>query len=144
LFLPRSLRAVLAIVVGVCLAASRPARGEEAGLTVWPVDPLVKVFRDATPAATDQAVAEVARGEHATFQLVVQSAEAINALRAEVGPLTLDTNRQSSLQGASVRLRSPRACTATVGLQSPARWCATRSARPAPAWEPACKSALPI
>ena len=95
--------AVVGIVVGVCPMAPLTTHAAESELKAWPVDPLVKVFRDASPAATDQAVAEVARGEHATFQLVVQSAEAIKALRAEVGPLTLDTNRQSSLQGASVR-----------------------------------------
>lgn len=95
--------AVIAIVIGVCVAPSLPARGEDAGLTVWPVDPLVKVFRDAQPAASGEAVAEVARGEHATFQLVVRSAGAIEALRAEVELLVSEANPQHVLKGASVR-----------------------------------------
>lgn len=95
--------AVLAILAGLWPVAALPTHAAESAWKVWPVDPLVKVFRDGSPATSDEAVAEVARGEDATFQLVVQSAGAINALRAEVLPLTLDTNRQSALQGASVR-----------------------------------------
>jgi len=95
--------AVIAIVTAVCASASLSARGAEGGLTVWPVDPLVKVFRDTGPTATDEAIAEVARGEHATFQLVVRAAGPIAGLRAEVGPLVSETNAQSTLRGAVVR-----------------------------------------
>lgn len=44
----RTFYAIISMVAGACLWALPPVHGEEAGLTVWPVDPLVKVFRDAT------------------------------------------------------------------------------------------------
>ncbi len=57
-------------------------------IAVWSVDPLVKVFRDATPGRGARAVADVARGEHASLQVVVRSDGAITGLRAEVTPFT--------------------------------------------------------
>jgi hypothetical protein len=98
----KALLAVIAIVATICSSASAIC-GAEAGLTVWPVDPLVKVFRDTGPTATDEAIAEVARGEHATFQLVVRAAGPIEALRAEVAPLVSEANAHSTLRGAVVR-----------------------------------------
>ncbi len=72
-------------------------------MDVWTVDPLTKVFRDATPGEDREAVADVARGEHATFQLVVRSAEPITGLRCQVRPLTLDAVSRRALHGATVR-----------------------------------------
>lgn len=99
----RTYCAIISMVAGACLWALPPVHGEEAGLTVWPVDPLVKVFRDAAPVTSGTALAEVARGEHATLQLVVQSASAVEALRAEVGRLVSEADPQATLEGAQVR-----------------------------------------
>jgi len=49
---------------------------------VWPVDPLIKVFRDAAPERGGVARAEVARGEHASLQVVVQCGVPVTGLRA--------------------------------------------------------------
>lgn len=54
---------------------------------VWPVDPLVKVFRDAAPGTNGVAVAEVARGEYASLQVVVRSDSPIVNLQARVSAL---------------------------------------------------------
>ncbi|MBN1420039.1 MAG: DUF4091 domain-containing protein [Planctomycetes bacterium] len=56
---------------------------------VWLVDPLVKVFRDATPPGVDQLPkyeAEVARGEVATFQIVVRSPKGMRLRRPQISP----------------------------------------------------------
>ena len=55
-------------------------------LAVWSVDPLVKVFRDAQPERRSKALADVARGEHASLQVVVRSDAALSGLKAEVTP----------------------------------------------------------
>ncbi len=75
---------------------------ETAMLTLWPVDPLVKVFRDATPSATGDAITEVARGEHASLQVVVRSDAAVAGLRVTVAPLTLESGK------ATLQPRKPR------------------------------------
>ena len=64
---------------------------------------MVKVFRDAKPADSTQAIAEVARGEHATLQIVVRSDEPIKHLHVEVGPLVLQTDESRLLNQALVR-----------------------------------------
>lgn len=76
---------------------------EDRILKVWVVDPLVKVFRDSEPMETDKALAEVARGEHATLQIVVRCAKPIQGLRAKAGPLALESNAKQVLESASVR-----------------------------------------
>jgi Glycoside hydrolase 123, catalytic domain/Glycoside hydrolase 123 N-terminal domain len=83
--------------LGISLAAAAP--GE---LTCWPVDPLVKVFRDAEPQDNTEAFAEVARGEHASFQVVVKCGTATHGLRATVVPLVLEGT------GKSLTPRAPR------------------------------------
>ncbi len=67
--------------------ATLPAQAQSGSLQVWPVDPLVKVFRDATPGPQGPAVAEVARGEHATLQVIVRAEAPLASLRARVSPL---------------------------------------------------------
>ena len=76
------------VVLGVVvLLATVASAGEAKMLDIWSVDPLVKVFRDAAP-AKGKALAEVARGEHASLQVVVRSDSAISGLRADFAPLT--------------------------------------------------------
>jgi hypothetical protein len=77
----------------------RPGDAAGSALTVWTVDPLVKVFRDAQPGEAKEAVAEVARGEHASLQIVVRSEQAIKGLTAHVGALT------SRMSGSERRLK---------------------------------------
>ncbi len=88
----------IALVCCVGFARIVEARGVE----VWPVDPLVKIFRDARPASAGQAIAEVASGEHASLQIVVRSDAAIRALRPTLSPLTLDGG-QAKLVGRAPR-----------------------------------------
>lgn len=84
------------------LGGSVPARGADPKFEVWPVDPLTKVFRDAE-AAEGEALAEVARGEHATFQIVARSAEPAARLRCQIKPPAAVGPGQRSLGGARVR-----------------------------------------
>jgi len=51
----------------------------------WTVDPLVKLLRNAPVGNEREATADAARGETATFQLVVRSDLPIHGLRCEVG-----------------------------------------------------------
>ncbi len=76
--------------------------GRSASLDVWVVDPLIKVFPDAEPDRSAQAVADVARGEHASLQVVVRSDAAISDLRASLGPLSPKDG------GAKLQPRKPR------------------------------------
>ena len=57
---------------------------------VWAVDPLVKVFQDATPATGQTALAEVARGEHASLQVVLRSEAALKDLKAHVSDFRME------------------------------------------------------
>jgi hypothetical protein len=61
----------------------------------WAVDPLVKVFRDATPDAGGVALAEVARGEHASFQVVVRTDAGITGLTAKASPFRRARSRDT-------------------------------------------------
>ncbi len=54
-------------------------------LDVWAVDPLIQVFPDTSP-MTDEAVADVACGEHATLQVVVRCSILSKELKAKVAP----------------------------------------------------------
>ena len=69
---------------------------------IWPVDPLVKVFRDAAPENTVVAQAEVARGEHASLQVVVRAGLPISKLSARISPLVL-AGGSASLQPLAPR-----------------------------------------
>ncbi|MHC1768554.1 MAG: glycoside hydrolase domain-containing protein [Verrucomicrobiia bacterium] len=60
---------------------------EASSLRAWPVDPLIKVFPDAERGTPGIAMADVARGEHATFQIVVRSEEALR-LQAQASSFT--------------------------------------------------------
>ena len=70
------------------LLSAFTAVGTSSEIRVWPVDPLIKIFPDTPPAVSEAAHAEVARGEHATFQIVVRSDSLIQGLRAETSKLT--------------------------------------------------------
>ncbi len=76
------------IAAACCLACAETTVATE--LQVWPVDAMRKVFRDATPAESAEALAEVARGEHASLQVVVRSDRPMAALRAKVRPFVLE------------------------------------------------------
>ena len=81
-----------------------PAVGKEvAELQVWYADPLIKIFQDAKPARCSQALAEVARGEHAALQIVIRCAQPIQNLRTEVLPLILESDPRQKLGEISVR-----------------------------------------
>lgn len=94
----RLLVPVLIALTGCATVTKRP----ESPLTCWPVDPLVKVFRDAAPASGGEALADVARGEHASFQVVVRAEDAITALTAKAGPLKRGRGGET-LAASSVR-----------------------------------------
>ncbi len=52
----------LAVVSLIFAGSARASQVQGEPVKVWPVDPLVKVFRDAVPAAMKPAVVEAARG----------------------------------------------------------------------------------
>lgn len=94
---------VVEFIIAVCVISPLAVGAEDGGLNLWAVDPLVKVFRDAKPDGEAEATADAARGEHASFQLVVRSDEPIEELQAEVGPLKLETDAKIAIGGAAVR-----------------------------------------
>lgn len=69
----------------LCWACAGTAAAE--ALTVWPVDPLIKVFQDDAPGTPGEAAAEAARGEHVSLQVVVRAGQAISGLQATAEPL---------------------------------------------------------
>lgn len=82
------LRAVWSFFLLFCVAwALRAVASETPAIQVWPVDPLVKVFPDDPAGAEGAARAEVARGEHASLQVVVRADKPIRSLRAAIGSL---------------------------------------------------------
>jgi hypothetical protein len=93
--LPMSFAAIACMfVLLACVATASRAHAEESatrssGWSINTVDPLIKVFQD-TPAPSDQsaAKAEVARGECASFQIVVHSTQAIRGLTAKPGEIS--------------------------------------------------------
>jgi len=93
----------IAVAVGGATFAWGDSGAEPPMIRIWAVDPLVKVFRDDVPAASGEAIAEVARGEHATFQIVVRAEAPIKKLRAEVSTLVLEGKEAATLQSPLVR-----------------------------------------
>lgn len=82
---------------GPAAAASFPK------LKIHPVDPLVKIFRDDSVRPDQSSMMEVARGEHATFQLVSAALPVdMTDLRCEVSSFTL-TASQAALPAVNVR-----------------------------------------
>lgn len=80
------------LLVLVVLSASIAATAETGSqLQIWAVDPLDKVFRDATPAAGTEALAEVACGETASFQIVVRSDTPVSGLRVTQATFLLES-----------------------------------------------------
>jgi len=75
-------------------------------LEVWAVDPLEKVFRDAAPLAGAEAMAEVARGEHAVFQVVVRSGLDLSGVGAKLSQFALRADRKQALPRGTVRFVS--------------------------------------
>ena len=74
-------------ILAVCLIGAGSAALRADDFDVWPVDPLTKVFRDALPKPKAAAHADVARGEHATLQVVVRTDAPLTGLRATLTPL---------------------------------------------------------
>ncbi|HOW71484.1 MAG TPA: DUF4091 domain-containing protein [Phycisphaerae bacterium] len=91
---------VAVVVLGF---ASGAALAEPPKLEVWPVDPLVKVFRDGRPLQAGEATTEVARGEHASLQVVARCEKALQGLRATLDPLTPEGGKGGSLAIGSIR-----------------------------------------
>ncbi len=90
-------RFFVAAIVGLCVCASGARAEEPTALRIWAVDPLIKVFRDATPAEPAEAVAEVARGETATLQVVVRADKPMAGLRATVPSMSLEGKQDLKL-----------------------------------------------
>jgi hypothetical protein len=93
---------ILTAVSGATFAWGKSG-AEPPMIQIWAVDPLVKVFRDALPGARGKAIAEVARGEHATAQIVVRAEAPIQKLHAEVSTLALKGNGAATLRSPLVR-----------------------------------------
>ncbi len=71
-------------------------------MAVWLVDPLVKVFADARPDGAPAAPMEAARGEQATFQVVIRAEQPLREVRVAVDALATES-------GAALTARAPRA-----------------------------------
>jgi len=99
---PRRPRFAITTLVTFLLGSVTPAPAAAVSPQIWPVDPLIKVFRDDAPQPKAPAVAEVARGEVASLQVVVRSAETIQNLHATVSPL------KRSWSTATLPARTPR------------------------------------
>ncbi len=94
---------LIAVAVGGATFAWGDSGAEPPMIRIWAVDPLVKVFRDDVSAASGEAIAEVARGEHATFQIIVRGEAPIQKLCAEVRTFVLEGNEAATLQSPLVR-----------------------------------------
>jgi hypothetical protein len=70
---------------------------------VWTSDPLTKVFRDERITVSDEAVAEVARGETASLQIVVCGDWKIEKLKATLESLALQNDKNVKLDDIKVR-----------------------------------------
>jgi hypothetical protein len=81
---PRNL--VLMLTMAASLASSAPAA--EPTLSVWQVDPHLKVFRDAQPAQSSGIIKmRAARNEYEPGQLAIRSSAAVAGLSIELSPL---------------------------------------------------------
>lgn len=72
----------------LCWLAAPAASNAAAQIDVWPLDALVKPFPDDIPRPPGPALAEVARGEHATLQIVMRGEKTITQLHTRVSRLT--------------------------------------------------------
>lgn len=90
------------LVVMAAVGCATLEKKTEGPMRCWAVDPLVKVFHDAAPEAGAAALAEVARGEHASFQVVVRADAGITGLTAKASPLKR-ARGGDALAAASVR-----------------------------------------
>lgn len=95
-------RTIITLFVLACVTATLAEAKEADMLQVWSVDPLIKVFQDASFVKGTQAAADVARGEYASFQVVVRADAAVTGLKAAVAPFT----RKGG--GAALEARAPR------------------------------------
>lgn len=100
-------------------------------LNAVPVDPLIKVFRDDDVTTDGSSLQESARGEHATFQVVVTSAPVeLKDLRCEVTTFSLVGEPETILPVENVRF------VGYIGSSRSAKRPAKDQLRPAPAMFP--------
>ncbi len=85
----------------LCVVALCAVSAAADPVAVWLVDPLEKVFADARPGAEPVPPLEAARGEQATFQVVVRAEHPLAGVRVAVDPLTAPS-------GAALTARAPR------------------------------------
>ncbi|MBS1947131.1 MAG: DUF4091 domain-containing protein [Bacteroidetes bacterium] len=90
------LLASLIIFAGTCSINAQQSKFKEQQLndivTFAPVDPLQKVFKETAFFEDVDAVADVARGEHASFQFAVRSTKTIQHLSVSVAQLSRNTD----------------------------------------------------
>lgn len=85
------------------MAGAATAAESAKPLQVWAADPLNKVFQDALP-STEMATADEARGQTATFQIVVRARSELTNLRCEAGSFANeDPGNTPAINGAKVR-----------------------------------------
>lgn len=94
----RACRLIAGVVLLSCWLLSADS-ASAAQFEIWAADPLVKIFHDSVPLEGFGATAEVARGEHASLQVVVRADVPLEGLRAEVTDFSLCGN-------SSIRLKS--------------------------------------
>lgn len=79
-----------------------PGFAENPSLEVWSVDPLIKVFRDAGFVPGTRAEDHVARGETATFQLVLRPTSALTDMTITLSPF-INAAGEALIAPASLR-----------------------------------------
>ena len=79
------MRGTVALILLVAMGAL-PSEAAPCPVKAWPVDPLIKVFRDAKPTKEWRYQPQVAAGEHATFQVVIRAEDPIEGLQAQCDP----------------------------------------------------------
>jgi hypothetical protein len=96
-------KTLLCAITAICLAPCAAIAAPFPKLKAQAVDPLVNVFQDSTINGTSAGQADCARGEHATFQVVVTSSPVqIRDLKCDVTTFTL-ANGTAQLPANNVR-----------------------------------------
>jgi hypothetical protein len=96
----RKLTVLLVAAVAGGSVGTSPAAGRQ-GVAVWPVDPHVKVFRDAEPAPPGPVTLRAARNEYEPGQIAFRAEEPLEGVRVEIGPLVHEDGG-ASIGGDSV------------------------------------------
>ena len=96
----KSIVLLAAAVVGVSVCTSLTANGQ--GITAWPVDPHVKVFRDLKPpAASGTVTLRAARNEYEPAQIAFRADKPLKGVGVEITPLA-HADAEATIAGEAI------------------------------------------